>query len=588
MRTAAFLIVLFVILCGEAFPQGAWQWITPYPSPYLPSHSDLNGGRFITNRADRFISLLTADLLLAIRFLSLLLAMGSLLLREVRYLLRILLSALLLMIMFIGLLTAEKTWTNYIQTYGYYMVEFAEGGTGWLLGSAFSKSTDYGVTWNYLNSNLFGIPGPAYNIFALDEHRLWVCKSFNYDNGGSVCYSSDGGYTWSVQSPVSSDSLNHVFFVDVRVNETGIGFAVGYVQNAVDYSSKPLVLRTTDFGSDWQVVPSDSSVFPRFIVSKNDREWVLVGTNEYNSITSLMRTDDSGLTWEYKTNIFGATVWEMVSTAEYVSSEDLLLVSGTHGIYRSYDFGDSFTRVSGKNDISFNGFAIDRQAASLENQLAVVISNGDSLIFSEDGGRNWEKQFFPDQGTFTGEVAVSERTIFAVTNATNLIKSTDHGASWQVIFSGFGGIRNLEALSSSDVAFVSWDGRNIVLFYTLNGGENWYTTPYFNWFENDMDMFSPGKVYACGRYAVSAGSQGYIYSTDNYGRDWRIFDTEDEVLKIKSLDPSTAFAVSAHNQYRTTNAGKTWVKRLHTSRLLFKLFFQGFIEWNFEYRLRFT
>ena len=443
-------------------------------------------------------------------------------------------------------------------------VVFGSENVGWMYGSpGLNKTTDSGNSWFYVSAqSLFDIKGTAACTFALNKDSLWICKNYHYNNGGAICFSSDGGYNWTEQNSIASDTNNQVYYNDIKFSKSGTGLAIGQILiNALHPHYIPFLLRTLDFGNTWQQVPIDTTIGLKVIVSLNNDEWLIFG-NDNNSLNNevhplRLKSLDGGLSWDYKYNIFNSNSnYNSANTAEYISEDNTILVSGYFGIYRSLDRGETFKRLSGKNDIQVEGIALDKHTAS-ENQLAVAVSQGDSAIVSSDGGRNWNKKYLSGAGNFSGEVAVADDVIFAVING-ELHKSVDSGNSWQKIIKDFYNIRNLTAFDKNNVAFLTYSGYETFVEYTTDGGNYWARTPFFQ-FSSDITLMAEGKILACGSYYDTASSnRGYIYTSDDYGHNWRAITTRYDMTKIKAVNKTTALAISNYEVYRSEDAGKSW------------------------------
>ena len=544
MKNLSISIILNFVMIVSGYSQSQWEWVTRYPSGNYASNSYQSEGRvfymgwpktfFYTPDGGNSFNVITpyrpiTDTQLSgndrIAFTDSL--NGFIIDAEGTF----------------RTTDGGENWSNaFPNNYFYFsLIAFGSKNVGWLYGSpGLHKTTNSGKTWQYINSSsLFEILGTSSCIYALDENNLWICKDFNYDKGGVICFSSDGGKNWIIQDTFIADINNQVYFSDIKVNKSGIGIAIGqiYITSQSPHYI-PFILRTSDFGTNWQAIFIDDIFTPKFIVSKNDDSWLILGSNENPQINNRMpvelKSSDSGITWQYKENIFSRSYYyyNEPTTAEYLASKNILLVSGYDGIYRSLDFGDSFVRLSGKNEILIEGFALD-YFSTKGTQLAVAVSTGDSLIISEDGGRNWQKRYTKEIGKLTGKVCVADGKIFATIN-TGLYKSTDTGISWSNIYQGYSGIEKITASSGNNIAFISYIEYSPFLFYTEDGGDNWVKTP-FPQFCRDIQMLNGGKIYACGIYSDTISTRGFIYNSENYGHDWHVVDTKYEMLKIISF-----------------------------------------------------
>lgn len=559
------LIAVLLLSFGSIIPlsaQGKWEWITPYPVGNYPGYSCQSEGRvfylgwpktffytsdggnsFQINSPYRpitdtqgFNNIAFADSL-----------HGIILDDEGIF----------------NTTDGGKSWLRPMPLGYFSLAAFGSHSVGWVYGtSGLNKTTNSGVSWFEINSNLFDIRGVPGCIYALDKDSLWICKNFNYNEGGAICFSSNGGYSWVKQNSIVSDSNYQVNYNAIKINSSGVGLAVGQI---LILDANPhyisFMVRTTDFGNTWQRVPLDTSLFLKVILNTDEDEWIVLGNNNLfspsDSSPMRLKSSDAGITWDYKFDIFNTYYNNTVNTAEYVKEDNIILASGYDGIYRSFDRGDSFKRLSNKNEIRAWGFALDKSTAS-DNQLAVVVSDGDSLIVSEDGGRSWQKKFATHIGAFNGNVAAAEGVIFAGTNG-GLYKSADLGDTWTNINSDYYGGRGLTAYDKDNIAFYTYTRNSTILKYTTNGGDDWSSTPFFS-FSRDIQLAEGSRVFACGSYYDTITSNsGYIFTSPDFGHNWNVIDTRYEVKKIRAVNRNIALAISKYDLYRSTDSGGSWI-----------------------------
>ena len=91
------------------------------------------------------------------------------------------------------------------------------------------KTTDYGVSWNPVNS---GVTKNLYHILFINKSIGWICGA-----GGLILKTTDGGDSWNTQS--SDTHISYLKFIDEN-NGVGVGAGVFY---------------TTDGGDNWTPFP---------------------------------------------------------------------------------------------------------------------------------------------------------------------------------------------------------------------------------------------------------------------------------------------------------------------------------------------
>ena len=185
-------------------------------------------------------------------------------------------------------------------------------------------------------------------------------------HGGTVLRTVDGGLSWKavdVSDAAGSDSLLDVLFLG-----DGRFVAVG---------AFGLYLDSSDNGLSWQrrkVLPEDGDAHLLHVFKAGDR-LMLAG-----EAGTLLRSTDLGQTWQvlpspYKGSFFGG-----LSTAD-----GALLIYGMRGnIWRSTDGGDHWQQVDIASKAAINGGAV------LADGRILLSGNGGLLLLSSDGGASFQ------------------------------------------------------------------------------------------------------------------------------------------------------------------------------------------------------
>ena len=565
------IVVFYLVLTYSSITlaQNFWEWISPYPSGNIPEYSyERDGHIFYFGFPKSFFLTTDGGQNFIIRS-----PYKKITDTHPSYTDRIAFADSL-----IGVITdddgiyrttnAGKIWFTLVDYPGHNMglVSFGDNKVGWLIGAGIKKTLNAGVSWDYVYSTgLFeeGM-GPFSRIFSLNKDSLWVCTDFNYRSGGRIYFSSNGGLNWTKRNVIVSDSLHQVFYNDIRFSKSGNGIVVGRRYLIGENIWETLLFKTKDFGESWERVFYDSLIL-RKIVARGDEDWLIVGDKEIfdpnsRTIPIRLKTTDAGNTWKYMEgfNSTGSYYYDSPTTAEYTSNEDVIIVSLYSGLYKSTDFGDTFSRLSNEKEISVRGFAIEKNPVN-EYQIVVAVSDGDSLIVSNDGGNNWTKKFLPNEmGDITNDgVYVSDGIIYLITLGYNIYKSSDLGETWEDLYHGYSGVRDVTSYDRNNIAFNSYVGFTPTLNYTSDAGNSWIHTPRNNGFANDMQMPKPGEIYSCGEFYDSIYF-GYIYHSYDGGYNWKVIDTKREVNQICFLDNKNVIAISNYEVYKTFDGGDSW------------------------------
>jgi len=195
---------------------------------------------------------------------------------------------------------------------------------------------------------------------------------------GGVLRSTDGGKNWSVAMLPSPPPFVSTLVLSPNYRRDGIVFA-GTLEDGVFYSKN-----RGDTWVSWNFGLLDLNVIalvvsPDFV---ND-ETLFVGTD-----SGIYRSTNGGRAWrEVDFPMDYAPVLSLAISPNY--ADDGVLFAGTedHGLYRSNDRGQSWTRLAEKsNPDMVNAILLSPKFPANPD---ILIMLGDSLLISQDGGQSW-------------------------------------------------------------------------------------------------------------------------------------------------------------------------------------------------------
>lgn len=300
--------------------------------------------------------------------------------------------------------TLDKTFTN---------IFFVNERTGYLIGEGgvIYKTTDSARAWTAQESNT---DLPLYGVFFLNEDEGFVVGGENNCEGAActargpiMLHTTDGGQTWQkIEIATSSRlALKSVFFPG-----SSTGFAVG----------DKTILSTHDHGATWQETNiQDLQGVMQEIQFTDSQNGLIICT-----FGKLLKTTDGGKHWT-----LSAPFPKIAANSLSVWSEDIVYSAGYTAVYRSNDFGDSWTRI---NHAPVDIFKL--VFASKDTGYAFgrgKYSGGDfgrnygAIYYTTDGGYSWKGNDTirasstiyaasftgPDQG-----YAVSKNIVLKITN----------------------------------------------------------------------------------------------------------------------------------------------------------------------------
>ena len=444
-----------------------------------------------------------------------------------------------------------RHWTQVGSPYsGLEMVEFGSNTVGWKVGEGGTlRTTDAGISWSPVGQ-LYSTGGIFSNIYALDENRVWVMKSFygGRNPEGSIWYSQNGGSTWTrLNIGIASDTATQITCSTMRVNSSGIGFAVGSIYRPSTQAREAFVLKTTNLGTSWIYTGLPDEQWED-IVSVSDSVWVLLGNSG-----PLRRTTDMGQTWLLSTPFTNG-----LSSAVYIVPSHTIVVTTLQGIYESSDGGQTYTRLTSERDLIVDDVILDKRPSSANEQMVIAKSTySPSYLLSTDGGTSWRHQEIPQSiGSEIGGMRIVDGQVFVITNQSRLYKSTDIGTSWNYIpVPSSGALRSLDVYDRNNLTLQGFP--NIVS--SSDGGSTWSRGPFpGSMWLNETAILQPGRIVGVGGFYDSTGIRGIIYLTTDNGLSWRIEDTQTEMEQVSMVSDNVGFAMGTNHLYKTTNSGKSW------------------------------
>ena len=340
-------------------------------------------------------------------------------------------------------------------------------------------------------------PRPATNVH-VDHHNLSIVpvsspSTFWIVNGndGGVAYSTNGGSTW--QNTLNGGYNTTQFYgVDKRpgsnqyiggMQDNGTWFSPAG-QNASAITSYNRALDGDGFDVSWHYKEPNK----------------IIGGSQYNSF---YRTTDGGATWQNSTSGLddvgsGKGVF-MSKIAKSNSDPDIIYTTGISGVWRSEDFGATWSLSTITGSVAWGyGRTSTPAAVSIANPQIVwagyYLTNSSltKLFLSSDGGVTFSGiTSYPASslGSITGiDTHPTEKNTAYITfsfyNSPKILRTTDLGNSWQDITgfsssstsSGFPNVATYCVLVMPYNTNIIWAGTEIGLFESTDNGISWHAT----------------------------------------------------------------------------------------------------------------
>ncbi|GAB1349024.1 hypothetical protein MASR1M107_12370 [Ignavibacteriales bacterium] len=265
----------------------------------------------------------------------------------------------------------------------------------------------------------------------------------------------------------------------------------------------------------------------------------------------VQRTTDGGQTWDVQrldsVNLF--------TGIHFATRYTGYILTSSRNIYKTINGGDTWSKITIPQNLLLKYFTI-------KDSLTGYFSDYSRLIKTTDGGLTFST--VRDFGTIFAMSAKSNSIFLAgiISTQRGIFKSSDSGASWQLLDSNNYSIKDIDYDGISRVVAVSEDGDVVA---STNGGVNWY--------KRDVGGYYFYRVCIASDSIFYATTSGSILRFRNFGTAQSTIGTSTG----KSLGIKDSLIISGRsggNIWRSTDDGKNWVnlRQGHNHQLYFPVF----------------
>lgn len=439
------------------------------------------------------------------------------------------------------------TW-NFVQTPFYNTVtssyrtvediSFADQNHGVIVGGSgiVAITADGGNTWTYPTSvqAVIGTTELKSAVYHANG-KIWICGS-----SGMIAYSPDHGATWSIQAaPVST------ILYGMSMNEDGIGFIV--CNKGTPDQSK--IFKTNNFGATWTLenltVGGNPSIFN---VRHFGNKVILVGDFGY-----LGFSNDNGTTWTHYPYAAGTTTNDELHDVVMIGNVGYA-VGWYHCLLKTTDGWATYTPVVH----DFTSSHLEQVVANSSGNLVAAGWQG-TLAVSTNGAVNWLDSV-PSSVDLWQASIVDANTWFIAADKGNIFKTLDGGQTLiKKKIPGFIDILYACYFRNASEGWISGKTTGNI-YHTTDGGDTWttFTVPGFATTKAYYEFFFINDMIG---YVLGVG--GKVAKTIDGGLSWNT--TGDNINTAHNLycsywkSESNGYAGSGSGLlYITTNGGVTW------------------------------
>ncbi len=346
---------------------------------------------------------------------------------------------------------------------------------------------------------------------------------------GALSASSVLAYTadWEWQNPLpTSNLLNSVQFLDANT--------------LVAVGDAGQVLRSTDQGASWAMVPNSSFVTFSDVSFCDALHGVAVGDG------GTLVTADGGLTWaEGDPGVTG-----LLTGVSSLNPTTAVLVGRIGRIRRSTDGGLTWTALASSTNSHLYGVDFP------DELTGYAVGDLGTIVKTSDGGDTWTTLDSGSSAYLRGVDFVDANNGWVVGTSGVILATTDGGGNWTPQVAGTTASLQSVVMTAGGQGFaLSFTGD--IVQHTTDGGVNW-TTQSTGLGDTERTL----KVATIdGVHDMIVGGGGSLSRTDDAGANWSRVGSgyRGDLTDLEAIDGSRAIAVGNEGAVlKTSDSGTTW------------------------------
>lgn len=283
------------------------------------------------------------------------------------------------------------------------------------------ETNDGGLTWGngYYEEKSSVLAAVEY-IEDADDQVVFIASGSDRDGNAVILRTLDWGDTWNLVLSGYTDT-------DVIYGLEGEPL----LNWAVAVGDKGAVFLSTSRGAGWLQRDSHTTASLK-AVDFDDNGWFSLVGFAVGDGGVIIRSEDSGDTWSTLVSPTTEDLRDVRTFGAFLEDEGFIVAVGTDGtVVRSVDAGDTWTVQQVPTGTDLNAVYFNDEAANGGYGLAVA--EGGHIYKSADDGATWTLKGYYS-GTALRDVRISNLGMCVVVGEHRILRSTDQGETWTVVY----------------------------------------------------------------------------------------------------------------------------------------------------------
>ncbi len=256
-----------------------------------------------------------------------------------------------------------------------------------------------------------------------------------------------------------------------------------------------LIVRSTDAGASWRIVPSGTQNVLRRIRFHSPTLAVITANDG-----EMLKSTDAGATWSalqtgttkglYDVHFFDENRWLAIGQGAYITE-----TTDGGATWKEKDSG-----MNNWNEVTFRG------------SFGLMAGNKGDINVTTNGGTSWNKRSSPIALELRSVSIGNDSTAVMVGINGTLVKTTNKGRNWRAVYASIplasNRVSSVRHLTENRVVAVAYGG---VIIESLNGGETWDPQSSITGANLEAVSFIDSKI------GTAVGWNGTILRTGNGG-----------------------------------------------------------------------